>query len=227
MVGGILVDIVPYISFFTGVASILSPCVLPVIPIIFAASLFEKRKSEIISFIFGLFSIFLIIIGLTMAFTVAINSYLIYVRLIASIVLIILGLAILFKTNLFESVKIANFSSKLNLKKNQTKNNVLSSFILGVITSLAWAPCYSAYLFSLVSLVLSKGDAFYGALNLLIYVVGFGLAIFLIAFFISSINLEKLIDNSNLINKVAGILILISGIYMLYLQIFGFNFQFF
>lgn len=217
-------DVVPYISFFTGIASILSPCVLPLIPVIFAASLFEKRKYEIIAFIIGLFLIFLVIIGLTMVFTVAINAYLIYIRLIASIILIVLGLAILFKTNIFESKRLANFSIKLNFKKDQTENKILSSFILGIISSLAWAPCYSAYLFSLISLLLSNGDAVYGALNLLIYICGFGLTIFLIAYFISSINLERLINNSNLINKVVGILILISGIYMFYLQIFAYNF---
>ena len=85
-------EILPLISFFTGVISILSPCILPVIPILVAFSLNAKSKREIISFTIGLLSIFLIIIFLTGFFTSLLYQYIFYIRILSAIVLLVIGI---------------------------------------------------------------------------------------------------------------------------------------
>jgi|LAHS01.1.fsa_nt_gb cytochrome c-type biogenesis protein len=201
-------DLVPILSFLAGIASVLSPCVLPVIPIVVAYSLLERKKSEVVSFTLGLFIVFFLTIILSMIFTAAINHYLHWVRIIASIILMILGLILIFNLNLF------NF----NLKVNNDKGGLVKSFLMGLVTSLAWAPCYGSYLLSLITVSISGGNVAYTGLNLLLYTLGFAFTIFLIGFIVSEINLEKINKWSNLINKICGILIFLAGVYMLLAQ---------
>ena len=68
-------EILPLISFFTGVISILSPCILPIIPIFVAFSLKTKTNSEIVSFTLGLLSVFAVIVVLTGFFTSLVYAY--------------------------------------------------------------------------------------------------------------------------------------------------------
>jgi cytochrome c-type biogenesis protein len=89
---------------------------------------------------------------------------------------------------------------------------------MGLVTSLAWAPCYGSYLLSLMTVTISGGNVVYTGLNLLLYTLGFALTIFMIGFIVSEINLEKLNKWSNKINKICGLIILLAGVYMLLAQ---------
>lgn len=200
-------NIIPLFSFLAGVASVLSPCILPLIPVIIGYFLSKKKKIEIISFILGLFSIFLFIIILIMAFTAAINYYLYYIRIIASLILITLGTGILLNKNILNiTYSNSKFDSNSKNKDDKNKSNlrlVKNSYIMGLLTSMAWAPCYGTYLISLISFSISTENTFYSGVNLIIYTLGFGISLFIIGFLISTINIQKLINKRDLINKVS------------------------
>ena len=136
-------EIMPIVSFFTGVISVLSPCIIPTLPIMVGFSLNAKSKAEILSFILGLFSIFISLIFLTGFFTAILYRYIIYVRVIAALILLIMGILMFFDYN-------------LSLKSIDARSGggIANSFILGLLTSIAWADCYSAYLISLITLLL-------------------------------------------------------------------------
>ncbi|WP_409199851.1 cytochrome c biogenesis CcdA family protein [Methanobrevibacter sp. DSM 116169] len=201
-------EILPIISLLAGIASVLSPCIIPVIPILFAYNTENRNKKEILSFILGFSLIFILLIFLTGFFTIAINYYVFYFRIIACIILFIMGLYLVLDYNFI----------KFNLPKLNYKKGLKFSFILGFISSIAWAPCFSAYLASLIALLASFADPLYASLNILIYSIGFGLTLFIISYLFSKINLNKLINNSNYIQKLSGILILICAIYMFLLS---------
>ena len=201
-------EIMPFISFFTGVISILSPCIIPTIPIIVGFSLKTRSKVEILSFILGLFSIFTIIIFLIGFFTAILYKYIVYVRVIAAILLLIIGILMFFDYKLpFKSISAKTGEGKLN------------SFILGFLTSIAWADCYSAYLISLISLLVSTNSPLYAVGNILIYVLGFALTLLVLCLAISRIDLEKLISKASYIPKIFAILIIIGAIYLFYTSI--------
>ena len=201
-------EIMPIISFFTGVISILSPCIIPTIPIIVGFSLKTKSKVEILSFILGLFSIFTIIIFLTGFFTAILYRYIIYVRVIAAVILLIMGILMFFDYNL-----------SLKSMDARTGGGILNSFILGFLTSIAWADCYSAYLISLITLLVSSNSPLYAVANILIYVLGFALTLLVLCLVISRINLEKLISKTSYIPKIFAILIIMGAIYLFYTSI--------
>lgn len=198
-------EILPFISFFTGIISILSPCILPIIPIIVALGLKSKTKLELLSFVSGLLSIFIVIILLTGFFTSLVFRYIAYIRILSAIILLIIG-----------SLMLMDYS--FSFKSITPKNNegVIESFILGLLTSISWAPCYSGYLISLIGLIVSSNSGVYAVLNLLLYCLGFTLTLFVLGLIISKINLEKIISKTKYIPKIYGVLIIIGAIYLLW-----------
>ena len=196
-------EIFPLISFFTGVISILSPCILPVIPIFVAFSLKTKSKSEIVSFTLGLLSVFLVIVLLTGFFTSIVYSYIFYIRIFSAVLLLAIGILML-----------VDYSFSFSIKLPKESDGIVGSFILGFITSISWAPCYSAYLISLITLLVSSSDWPYAVFNILLYCLGFGLMLFVLSLLISRINLEKLIGKTRYIPKIFAVLIIIGAVYL-------------
>ena len=197
-------EVFPLISFFMGVISILSPCILPILPIFIAFSLKSKSKLEMVSFVLGLFSVFTVIIFLTGFFTAVIYKYIVYVRFISAIILLIIGILMLF-----------DYSFKLINVKLDNHEGIFGSFCLGFLTSIAWAPCYSAYLISLISLLVTSGDAFFAAFNIVLYSIGFGLTMLVLSFALSRINPDSFVKNTSYIPKIFAVLIIIGAIYLM------------
>lgn len=196
-------EILPLISFLTGIISILSPCILPIIPIFVAFSLKTKSKSEILAFALGFGSIFLVIILLTGFFTSLIYGYLFYLRILSAIVLLTIGI-----------LMIVDYSFSFAIKLPKNSDGLLGSFSLGFITSISWAPCYSGYLISLITLLVSSNGGLDAILNILLYCLGFTLTLVALSFLISKINLEKLISKTKFIPKIFAILIIVGAIYL-------------
>lgn len=195
-------EILPLISFTTGVISILSPCILPILPIFVGVSLKSKSKTDLISFIAGLLTIFIAVIFLTGFFTTVFYTYIAPVRLVSAIILLIVGILML-------SDYQFSFKSISNMNRE-------SNYLMGVITSIAWAPCYTGYLISLITLLVSSNGPAYAVLNILIYCIGFALTLFVLSYFISKIDLEKLILKTKYIPKIFAVLVIIGAVYLLY-----------
>lgn len=192
-------DFIPYISFLTGVVSIISPCIIPVIPILFGFTIKNKDIKEIIAFTLGLFSISTLLIFVTAFFQVMFYSYVYYVRILSSVVLLAIGLIFIFD-------KTFNLSFKVSSQ---------NAFILGVLTSLSWSPCYGGYLISLLSVLITAPDTLYITFNIILYSLGFGLTLLVLSYVISKINVEKLVKGSSYIRQITGILFIIGGVFML------------
>lgn len=198
-------EILPLISFFTGVISILSPCILPILPIFVSVSLKSKSKSDLISFVSGLLTIFIAVIFLTGYFTSILYAYIAPVRFISAIILLIIGILMFFDYSIsFKSIPQIN------------GEGLLSNYLMGVLTSIAWAPCYSGYLISLITLLISSNSPTYAVFNIIFYSLGFALTLLVLSYFISKINLEKLISKTKYIPKIFAVLIMFGAVYLLY-----------
>lgn len=196
-------EILPAISFFTGVISILSPCILPVIPIFVAFSLKSKSRTELLSFILGFSTIFLVIIALTAFFTRFTYQYMHYVRIVSACVLLVIGILMLF-----------DYSISFKAFPLKSSGGIAGSFTFGFLTSLAWAPCYSAYLISLIGLLVGSNGGFDAVFNILLYCIGFALTLFALSFLISRIDLEKLISKTRYLPKIFAVLIIVGALYL-------------
>lgn len=198
-------EILPLISFATGVISILSPCILPILPIFVSVSLKSKSKLNLLSFVTGLLSIFIVIIFLTGFFTSIVYQYVPFIRLISAVILLIIGILMFFDYSFgFKSFPGVNDDDSL-----------VSSYLMGVLTSVSWAPCYSGYLISLITLLISSTDSAYAVFNIILYCVGFAVTLLFLSILISKIDLEKLVTKTRHIPKIFAILIVIGSVYLL------------
>lgn len=194
-------ELVLFVSFITGVISILSPCILPVLPIFIGFNLKKRKNTELVSFILGLFTIFIIILFATVYFTIIIYTYLNYIRVISGIILLLIG-----------GFLLTSCSCKFPALTYKKRDN---AFILGFLTSLSWAPCYSGYLISLLTLLVSSGNPVFVAINILIYCLGFGLTLLILGYIISNIDIARFAKKTENIQKIFAVLIIIGAIYML------------
>jgi cytochrome c-type biogenesis protein len=191
-------------SFSAGLLSVISPCVLPLIPIVVGHSLLRGKTRDLIAFIIGFFLVFGIITILTVIFTAAINYYLLYFRILAAILIIILGIFFIFNKNIFKYSYIPKF-----------RNETMGSFLVGFLTCLAWSPCYGPYLVAVAAYSASTGNWIFSMVNMLLFAAGFSVAIFIIALLASKMNFDKIMKYSEGIRIFSGIIIVIAGIYLL------------
>ena len=218
-----------FIAFGAGLISFLSPCVLPLIPgyisYISGASLNEllaKKKINLIPLIlFTLgFSFVFIAFGAAASYVGQIllqHSQIL--RIIAGLVIIIFSLQLIGIIN----INFLNFEKKIYTKKN---NNILFSFIVGMAFGFGWTPCIGPILGSILALASTEETIFKAIILLSFYSLGLAIPFILSGylmqrFLIFSKNFRK---NFNLVSKIGGIILLITGILILtnQLQILGY-----
>ena len=217
------------VAFGAGLISFLSPCVLPLIPgyisYISGASLKELLDKKtinlipIILFTVG-FSIVFIIFGAASTFIGQVllqNSY--ELRIAAGLIIIILSLHIIGIINL----KFLNYEKRIQTNNNR---NIFSPIIIGMAFAFGWTPCIGPILGSILVFAATEESLNKGVLLLFFYSLGLAIPFILSGyliqkFLIFSKNFKK---NINLVSKIGGIILLITGILILtnQLQTLGF-----
>jgi len=205
------------IIFIEGIASFLSPCVLPMLPmyVSYFAGQDKNLKRTIINslgFVLG-FTIIFVLLGIfasTLGKLITANSK--YINILFGAIIILFGMHYMGILN----IKILNKSK--GIKKNKDNLSFFSSIIFGMIFSVCWTPCVGVFLSSALMMSATSENILKGGMMLLIYSIGLG-----IPFIITSIFLERLKDtfNSikkhyNIINKIAGIILIFSGILIIF-----------
>ena len=218
-----------FIAFGAGLISFLSPCVLPLIPGYIAYisgsslnELLEKKDVNllpIILFTFG-FSIVFIIFGASATFLgkfLLSNSF--PLRIIAGVIIIFFSLHIIGIIN----IKFLNYEKKIYADKS---NTVFSSILIGMAFAFGWTPCIGPILGSILILASTTENIGKGILLLSSYSLGLAIPFILSGYLIQKfILLSKNIKKKmNVITKVGGILLFLTGILILtnQLQVLGF-----
>ena len=201
----------PAAAFFAGVVSILSPCILPVIPAVFAYST-EKGKLRPLAIVLGLSISFTSMGIVTSLFGATLTAYLDYLNIFAEALLITMGISLIFDLNIFNVV--GNFSSLANSKKE----GLFGGLLLGLSLGIVWLPCVGSVLGSILTMVAVSGKVVYGALMLFIYSIGFSIPMLFVAYSasFSSTRLQKVSKYDFPLKKAAGLIVLGVGFYMVY-----------
>lgn len=204
------------ITFIEGIASFISPCVLPVIPIYisyFATESKSMKKSVInsLGFICG-FSIIFILLGVFAGtFGKFVHHYTSYINIIFGLFLIAVGLN-------YIGVIFIKFLNKAK-GSNQDKRNLtfITSVLFGIIFSLSWTPCVGAFLSSALIMASTTGSVLKGASLLLIYSLGLAIPFIITTLFLEK--MKKTFDfikkHYNIINKICGSILVLSGLWYL------------
>ena len=218
-----------FIAFGAGLISFLSPCVLPLIPgyisFISGQSLQDLLKSKQINFLqlilfcFGFSTVF-IILGASASFlgkALLQNSEIL--RVIAGVIIIILSLQLIGLIN----IGYLNLEKRFEAKKSQ---NILFPYVIGLAFGFGWTPCIGPILGSILALASIEETLSRAVIMLSFYSLGLAIPFILSGYLIQKFLLfsKNFKKNINLISKIGGIILLITGILILtnQLQIIGF-----
>lgn len=207
------------LSFLAGMLSTLSPCVLPLIPIIIGGSLSTHRAGP-----------WLIAAGLTCAFTLigillaSIGSSLGLsqesFRWTGSMVMMVFGVILL------SGSLQAHFSSGLGglsqwgnvLLERISGQSLAGQFSLGLLLGLVWTPCIGPVMGATLALASQGGHFAQVALSMLLFGLGAGIPLVLLGYTSrSTLNRTRgnLMATGQWGKKGLGLLLLVLGIFML------------
>ena len=217
------------VAFGAGLISFLSPCVLPLIPGYISyisgqslQNILDSKKINLfplILFCLGFSTVF-VILGASASFlgqTLLQNSE--TLRIIAGIIIIIFSLQLLGLIN----ISYLNFEKRFDAKESR---NILFPYVIGLAFGFGWTPCIGPILGSILALASIEETLARAILLLIFYSLGLAIPFILSGYLIQrfllfSKNFKK---NINLISKIGGIILLITGILILtnQLQAIGF-----
>lgn len=185
-------------SFFLGLASFFSPCLLPLLPsylvyigdisLTLSSDIFRGKKKTLvlhtISFILGFSSVFFSFCAFFGASQKYLIEYKSYIIAFGGFVLILFGL---FTIGL---VEIPFLGKQLSIDLKRRPHGFLGSFVIGITFALGWSPCVGPAFSSVLFLTLTAqrmGEVFVLAL---FYCLGLG-----IPFFFSSIAIDRVLTH--------------------------------
>lgn len=206
------------LTFLEGIASFISPCLLPMVPIYISYFIGEdddNNKKAILNsvgFVLGFTIVFMLLSIFASQLGAILSSNIKYIKIFFGIIIILLGL------NYMEILKI-NFLNKTRQKNMNTKNfNFLKAILFGIIFSISWTPCIGTFLSSALLLIAKEQDIIKGIILMLLYSIGLG-----IPFIISAVLIEKLKNifdfikkHYDVIKRISGSILVIAGLYIIF-----------
>jgi len=170
-------------AFFAGIATILSPCILPILPAILSASTLKGKWRPlgivvglVVSFTFFTLSLTAIVHATGLSANV--------LRYAAIIMIAAFGIIMLFpRLSIWfaqTSAPVAGLGQKLPQTSSGT--GFIKGVIFGAALGLVWTPCAGPILAAITTLVATQAVSFYAVIITLAYSIGAAIPMFFIAY---------------------------------------------
>ena len=208
-------------SFFAGMLTIFSPCILPIVPFVVRSSLQRSKWGPVL-------------LALGVAFSFSITTYIIAksgqllgmtsdgLKTLSGTFLLIASILFIFPTFVNKiSAALSPITSKLQGFGNKgiTKNNVVfMEFVNGLLLGPIWAPCSGPTLAIIIGIIINTPDELYSIILLGIFSIGAILPILFVSYGAKSLVQKmqsKILSNSDTVKKILGILCAIMAILIL------------
>lgn len=213
-----------FIVFLAGVVTIMKPCCLPLVPVIFSGS--GGHRLRPLAIVSGLTVSFTTMGVLVSAFGATFAGYTDYLRNIAILFIISMGFVLFDEDVNMEFMKISGsitqglrgigFFNKFSSK--MPEGSLIGGFFLGMSLGVLWIPCVGPILGAVLALVASVGNMTYGASMLFVYSIGMSLPMLSIAYYGKKVtNRYKWFSkNGELLKKLSGLVLIVIGIMLLF-----------
>src|SRR3990172_2038875 len=166
-------------AFLAGIVTILSPCILPVLPIILSSSVDATGKRRPLGVVVGFvlsFTFFTLFLSIIVRLSgIPAES----LRFLSVFILIIFGLS-LFVPRI--QVWMEQMFSKLSrfAPTGQTRHGFFGGLIIGLSLGLLWTPCVGPILASVISLAITGSVTFQAFIITFSYSLGTSIPMFII-----------------------------------------------
>lgn len=195
-------------GFLAGVATVLSPCILPILPIMLSGAVGGRSRPYgiLVGFVFSfaLFTVFATFIVQSLGIDINLLRY------IAAGILALLGLMLLFpglQNKINSMIKMPQFSS-------ERKQGFAGGLATGATLGLIWAPCAGPILAAVITLAATAQAGLGSFLIVLSYALGTGV-VMLIIILASRELLEKvkvIYKHLDKIHRAFGVLVIIAAL---------------
>ncbi len=208
------------IAFLAGITTILSPCILPLIPAYFAITFKEKKRVTLTTFIFFLgFAVVFILMGLLAAFTgKALTSVFKNINWLIPAVGVAL---VIFGTMIFLGKGFPGFNIKRKIRTDAT-----GIFLSGIFFAIGWTACTGPILSGVLLMTSTFRNYATASYLMFAYSLGIFVPLFILSFFYDKLRIDKIkwlnketvikIANkkfcTNVPNIIAGILFAFIGL---------------
>jgi len=201
----------PLTAFGAGIISVSSPCILPLLPAVLATSAGKDRLRPL-AIVLGVSISFIMMGVVTSAFGAVFHTHLGEMKILAEVLILLMGLALLFDLSLFNSF------SKFPLLAGMNEQGPLSGFLLGLSLGVLWIPCVGPILGSILTLVALDGNTINGALTLSVYSLGFAIPMLVLAYSaqVSSSKMKLISKYDSVFKKGGGLVLVLFGLWMIY-----------
>ncbi len=181
------------LSYLAGIIAVISPCVLPLIPVIFAGSMGNWKRGVLI--VLGMVTMFTILGTLTELLPNEENlNFLAYAGLTAFS-------AVLISDRLF--IRYSSFTSRIVGRIKIPADGFLFGFLLGIV----WIPCIGPVVGALLSYNIMNSSSISGTISMLFF--GFGIATAVGVILRFSEKRKTIAEFGERIRKISGYIIMI------------------
>lgn len=200
-----------------GVASVLSPCVLPVVPVVMAGAEREDRIRPLLV-VLGLSLMFMIMGAVSSLFGALLVGRTRTLEVAGATVILLMGFVVLFDVNIFK--RLYRLSS-IRVKGEGR----FSGFVLGMALGLVWVPCIGPFLSSILAMVGTSGEIAKGFILLGFYSLGLAIPMLLVAYSSHFLQrkLRALSQHEAAFRYVTGGILIAFGLYAILVGNFAFS----
>jgi cytochrome c biogenesis protein CcdA len=206
-------------AFIAGGLSILSPCVLPLLPMVFSASYSQNRLGPIavatgLVISFTAIGMFLAVFGFSLGITVD------HFRIVSSIIVILFGLILL--SNMLQDYfagKLSHLMSKFGIHANvNPSDSLLSQFLLGLLLGAVWGPCVGPTLGAASVMAAQRENLFEVSQVMVVFGLGTAFALIALGTILRKLLFSKkavLIRGGSHLKKALGVSLIAVGVLIL------------
>ncbi len=216
------------LSFVFGVLSIISPCVIVLLPAYLATitgfSIEELTSAEhesivlrrilgnALGFILGFFLVFIPLGALIGVAATAIGSARSVFAVVAGVIVVLLGMNFLYPLPFLRWI-----NTDVRIRWKPRGYSFISNIFFGAVFAFVWTPCVGPYLVAVTALVGSTGDIGKGVAYFSLYALGLAISMLVFTVFYTKVAFVTnfLKQHSRSIQVISGILLITIGILMI------------
>jgi cytochrome c-type biogenesis protein len=170
-------------ALLAGIVTVAAPCTLPVLPILFGASIGQTSKARPVFIALGFVASFTVVAIVFSAITQIVGIDADRLRTVAIGLLLVFGFLMLWPRP-FEwlAARAGDLLNRVHRTPIRAQSGNLGGFVLGTTLGLVWTPCAGPVLASILTVIATAPHIEWEALLLIVYAVGAAVPMLAIAY---------------------------------------------